>query len=538
MPADYDPTSREWYSGALATDGVSVSDPYVDAGTGAVVFTVSKAIKENGQVIGVFAIDVSLADLAEQLNGMVIGKTGYPVLVDKDFKTLTHKNPDLLNKVMPFEAIVNAMKNKDSDQIRYTYDGDSKIAVYKKMSNINMFIMAAIPIADIQDDINKVILVGVGIGILALLVSGAIAYFVAAMITKRIKIIAQGLHQVSMGDFTTQVQVKSNDELEQLADTLNSTVEGLNMIMSGINEVAEKVNDSSKVLAETSEHSKNSGVEVTRTAEEIAKGATEQAEESEVSATMTNTLAISIDELTEGTKLMNSLAIDSNNLNISGINVVKDLKQKTSENEIATKRVENSIAGLDLKARAIGNILDTITSIAAQTNLLALNASIEAARAGEHGRGFAVVADEIRKLAEDSKNATHDIQVIVVNIQQESTQTVEVMKEVKLRGEEQTVAVGHVNDAFNSISDNIEAITKQIDSITNHMMKMNNDKDNIVMSITNISAISQETAAASEEVTASMEQQLESTEEVARLATELNLMATELKGALATFTLK
>jgi methyl-accepting chemotaxis protein len=336
---------------------------------------------------------------------------------------------------------------------------------------------------------------------------------------------------------TTHVQVKSNDELELLADNLNSTVEGLKMIMSGIYEVAEKVTDSSKVLAETSEHTKNSGIEVTRTAEEISKGATEQAEESEVSANMTNTLAISIDELNEGTRLMGSLALDSNNLNQAGLSVVKELKTKTSENEVATRRVEASITELDLKAKEIGNILDTITSIAAQTNLLALNASIEAARAGEHGRGFAVVADEIRKLAEDSKNATQDIQKIVVNIQQESTQTVEVMKEVKLRGDEQTIAVGHVNEAFDSISSNIEAINNQINRITEHMVKMNNDKDNIVMSITNISAISEETAAASEEVTASMDQQLASTEEVARLANDLNVMATELKGALATFKL-
>lgn len=536
LPDDYDPTSRGWYQGAMANKGLYVSSPYIDAGSGSVVYTICNVIVDDeDNVIGVFALDVSMDQLAEKLNSITIGKTGYPVLIDHEGLVLTHQDPSVLGETLPIPELLSRILDEKNGTTTYTYKGDKKIGVFIQMEIIDTYILAAIPLSDVSSDSNQVIINGAGIAVLVIIVSVLIAYFVAKSITKHVGAVVTGLTSIKNGDLTTVVQVKTNDEFGRLAEDLNETVMGLKAIINEAKEIATNVGSGSETLADLAKDSDQSATEVSRTSAEIARGAAEQAEEAEDGARLTADLAGRIDHLTAETDEMKELAVTSKRSNDTGVRAVEELKQKSSENELSTKRVEIAISELDAKAKEIGNILDTITSIADQTNLLALNASIEAARAGEHGRGFAVVADEIRKLAEDSRASTEEIQRIVVNIQDDSNQTVVVMQEVMDRNQAQNVAVAQVTSVFNDISDNIQDIVNKIDRINEDMIQMNESKNQIVSSITNISAISEETAAASEEVTASMETQSQAIKELAGFSDQLKEMAEHLVEAFTRF---
>jgi methyl-accepting chemotaxis protein len=89
--------------------------------------------------------------------------------------------------------------------------------------------------------------------------------------------------------------------------------------------------------------------------------------------------------------------------------MMQDIVQGMKELEEVVKLVNESTSD-------ITNVMDVIEEMAAQTNLLSLNASIEAARAGEAGRGFAIVASEIGRLAEESSNSTHEVNLIIEKI--------------------------------------------------------------------------------------------------------------------------
>ena len=294
---------------------------------------------------------------------------------------------------------------------------------------------------------------------------------------------------------------------------------------------------SSSDLVGLSERSTQAAKEVAHAVEEVAMGASKQAADSETSSKVAMQMGENIKQLTENIVTMIDQTTKASEINKNSMDAVTVLRQKNIENNDATSKTEVAIQQLANQSQAIGSIVQTISTIAEQTNLLALNASIEAARAGEHGRGFAVVADEIRKLAEGSSKAADEIKRIVNSIQQGSTNTVNIMQEVKSRSNDQNVAVVKVEESFKSIFEAITSVQTVIDSISKDIEVLDSSKIEILDSISSIASISEEAAAASEEVSASMQEQTAIVEEVASSADRLRGLALKLEENISKFTI-
>ncbi|MGC8616578.1 MAG: methyl-accepting chemotaxis protein [Desulfurella sp.] len=174
---------------------------------------------------------------------------------------------------------------------------------------------------------------------------------------------------------------------------------------------------------------------------------------------------------------------------------------ETTEN-ISAKINKNRehIIKLNESSSKISEIIDVINEIADQTSLLSLNAAIEAARAGEHGRGFAVVADEIRKLSENTLNATNEISNLIKTVQSDVETVIKANNQVgelviqNKKVVEQSIhafldVTNHINQANNMINNIASAVEEQsklindinqrMQIITEHLKNASNSVDQI-----------------------------------------------------------
>ncbi len=228
---------------------------------------------------------------------------------------------------------------------------------------------------------------------------------------KRLKVLAE-----QGGDLTQQISISSRDEIGELAASVNKFIENIRTIMLEVNENSNLVQNASKsVLRNLMSLNADIG-NTSATVEELSVVMETTASAVEEINASSMEIEIDIESVADRTKegaeearaITNRAIVLKENAMVSkeqAIGIYDESKRQLEVAIIKSKQVEK-----------IAVLSDSILQISSQTNLLALNAAIEAARAGEAGRGFAVVADEIRKLAEDSKNAVNQIQVVAKEV--------------------------------------------------------------------------------------------------------------------------
>src|SRR5699024_5054819 len=195
-----------------------------------------------------------------------------------------------------------------------------------------------------------------------------------------------------------------------------------------------------------------------------------------------------------------------------------------------------SMNELRTKSDEINNIITIITDISEQTNLLALNASIEAAHAGEQGKGFAVVAQEIRRLAEQSTEATHQISNLVREIQTETLGAVDHTNTSLDTIKEGSAIVKEAGNKYYEIRDSSAEVVTDIHDMSETMTTISLEVENIVNAMTNIEKISTQNVdealnviSLSEEQTAGIEEMTASMETLSSMAEQLNKRTQQFK---------
>jgi len=508
LPADYNPTTRPWYSIALASKGkIAYSNPYKDATSGKLITSISKTVENNGQVVGVVAIDIDLTTLSQELSTSKIGKTGYAFITTAEGTMLAHpETKNIGTDIATTLSFWNEFKTNKNGFVEYKYEGKDKYLVYatnaKTGWKIGIIMESSELIADTNASKNFVIIFLIIFALLSAFISLMFSNYISKIINK----LKASFTKASEGDLTSRVHVKTKDEFKELGDSFNLMLDNISVLISDVKTASKTVADTSGNLASMTEEVSASIDQVSCAVEEIAKGTSEQASSAQESALAIGKLSNIIDKVSEITIEANDLSKTTSNLGNKGLDLVKVLVAKTERTTVSSLEVGKVVSEMNESTKVISSITATIENIASQTNLLALNAAIEAARAGEHGRGFSVVADEIRKLAEQSSKSTKDITKIISELTEKTKVAVQSMDNAKIIVEEQNIAVEQTKDIFAEIISAINTLTLKLEEVKSSTNEMENSKANIVQEIENISAVSEETSASTEEVSASAEE--------------------------------
>jgi methyl-accepting chemotaxis protein len=216
--------------------------------------------------------------------------------------------------------------------------------------------------------------------------------------------------RIAKGDLTVRVTTDSSDDLKALSENLNGMAVGLSDITGRVREGVQGIGSAtSEILATVSQHT--------------ASASQQSAAINETSTTVDEARAAS-EQTALRAKQVAEQAHVSVNVSDQGLEAVDSIAASMEEIRDRVGAIARDILTLSEQTQQIGEITATVNDLADQSNILALNASIEAAKAGEHGKGFAVVASEVRNLAEQSKAATGQVRGILTDIQKATTAAV------------------------------------------------------------------------------------------------------------------
>ncbi len=313
---------------------------------------------------------------------------------------------------------------------------------------------------------------------------------------------------------------KKKEAAEAAKKNLQNTEQQNKMIKDMIN-VMNIINDKTVNVTNVIEIIDSMSKNLQTSIEEISRGAANTAENIQNQTVATNEIENKINATAEISKLVRSSAITNEEKVESGMNISKQLLEKSIIVKKKDADVYKVVNKLKDATADIQNITEIISGIADQTNLLALNANIEAARAGEAGKGFAVVANEVKTLAEESKNSSVNISNIINKLEHEVAKSIEAVTEISKINEEQNELINKTNDILNTVKLNSIDVKEKVGMIDDSIKEVLKSETEIAESISSISAISEETMATTEETAAITAEYAEQTSKARQSMEEL-----------------
>lgn len=520
----------DWYYGSVKAKKGIWSNPHTDKYSDSMRMSYTKPVFIGDTLIGVVAVDLFFDEFASMVKDIKVYNEGYAFLLDENQKYIVHKDYEEGQSLEETEGI--KLKDEVSiSNVKYKSKGEDVIISYSVLNNGDIICLATTE-KDMMRDFEKHLISNMLSTIALCIVVSIIAYLIGKRITKPIECISKMINAASNLDLKDYEEFneidKYKDEVGEIGIEVKKLRKSLNVTMTKLKGNSHETALEAKEVSNITENIKEAFSNINDTIIELANGAQEQANEAQKGTEVLGKLAEKIDNTKKVTDdIKNDLQkVAKDNSNGSG--AISELRDKLNVSIGIGNKTTEAIGVLANKSKDIGEIVVTINNISEQTSILSLNAAIEAARAGEAGRGFGVVAEEIRKLSEQTSEATKRIEDIINEICKGISLAEENINNSNKAIFEANAAMNISMKSFENIGGSFKGMIQNIVILLKYMDEIDSSKNGVVNSIQGISAICEESAAATEEISASIHTQTESVNRVTKATEHLNKITEDL----------
>ncbi|NJP38233.1 methyl-accepting chemotaxis protein [Alkalicoccus luteus] len=526
LPDDFDPRERPWYTGAVENpEGVIWTDPYIDVDTEELIITAARAVEQNGNLLGVQAVDLSLDRMVQVLQASDTGYEGELALLDAEGTYIAHTNETLVGESAA-EAPAAAAVGADSGG---SSSSGGRTAYFEPVEGFGWTVMAGYEDRVLYQELATARNTFIVVGLAAVLLAVAASYAAASRLVKPVRRLNEHVGRMADGDFSESVSIRGKDEIGQLGASVSVMTASLKELIGSIQDSAGRSRAMSEELSAVAEETAAASEEMASAVTGVADGASRQAEDVEQTNQQMQLLSGRLEEAERRTKRMTELSEEIRGANEAGSLSTRKLADRTEAAESLYAKADEAVSALTGKVAEIGTVVRTISEFADQTNLLALNASIEAARAGEHGRGFAVVAEEVRRLAEQSLAATTKINDTISEVESETKRVAGTMSSVNEMQKEQRGAVTETGESVESIIASVETLTATLEELDADLKEVSSYRSSIADAVASVAAVAEDAAATSEEVSASAQEQSSAVASVGSTSEQLSDLSIDLQ---------
>lgn len=392
VTAGYDPTTRPWYRQAAQSEAAVITAPYVDAATHALVVSAAQAVRVDGEVQAVAAVDVSMQGVVQTIATIRPTPNSFGFIVSRTGQILVHEQPALwLTPVAAWapELTVETLARlvTATDLLPVEVQGEDFLLTGRPIAGTDWLLLVAFNRSEGRSAFAAMVQESLYAGLLLTAASVLLLGWLMSRALRRVVALRDAMADIhsGQGDLTRRLPEGGQDELAEVSRHFNGFVDKIQVLL-------QKVHSSAQTTAQASADIAQVNVNLTRRTQ------------NQTSALMETNF--SLDGLRDTIRGNAERSGQAHTAAASACAVAR-----TGGDAVA--QVVSTMSGINDASRKIGDIIGVIDSIAFQTNILALNAAVEAARAGEQGRGFAVVATEVRALAGRAGAAANEIKQLV-----------------------------------------------------------------------------------------------------------------------------